>query len=91
MPKFVNLGLVELSLTPEQLKKVRDNDSVAYVEEVQMYHAYATPALSWGIDRINQASLPLDNNGSFKSGAASSTVDVYVIGKSLYLLFEFFL
>lgn len=62
---------------------MRNNDAVAYVEEVQKCTSLGTPALSWGIDRINQVSLPLDKDGSFKTGAGN--VNVYVFGKDAEL------
>lgn len=74
-------GIVGLTLTAEELLAVRNEPSVAFVEEVQIYQAlgYRREALSWGIDRINQVNRPLNWDSYFETG--SNVVDVYILGR----------
>ena len=53
--------------------------AVAYVEQDQVMSADATqsPVPSWGLDRIDQTSLPL--SGSYTYGATGAGVNVYII------------
>ena len=58
--------------------KMAANPSVAYVEQVSVVRAIQQSPATWGIDRIDQRNLPLDN--SYDPGAANGTgVTVYVI------------
>lgn len=69
-------------LTPSHLKRLRADKRVASVSQVQSYSVPKAPTLVstkyvWGLDRINQRQLPLDNSSTnLNSGAG---VNVYVI------------
>jgi subtilisin family serine protease len=63
----------------KQAKRLAADPSVDYVEQNQVFHADATQANppSWGLDRIDQRNLPLNNAYSYTSTGAG--VHVYVI------------
>jgi subtilisin family serine protease len=66
------------SLTPGQLTALRNNPNVELVEEDQVSLADATQSgATWGIDRIDQRSLPL--NGTYNYTATASTIRAYII------------
>lgn len=59
---------------PEQaLNGLRNNPNVAYIEADQT----VTADVTWGLDRIDQRQLPLDN--SYSPGANGSGVNAYII------------
>ncbi|MDY7227310.1 S8 family peptidase [Hyalangium rubrum] len=65
-------------LTPEQLKAVRANPNVEYVEEDAAVYSTATQSgATWGIDRIDQRARPL--SGTYTYTSTGSGVTVYVI------------
>ncbi|GAA4610815.1 S8 family peptidase [Saccharopolyspora hordei] len=67
-------------LTPEQLDAVRASDKVEGVSEsyrIQVEPAKTQAAESWGLDRIDQADLPLD--GDYSPNGSGSGVTAYVI------------
>lgn len=66
-------------LTTKALAKLQKNPKVAYIEKDQEMSINATqnPTPSWGIDRIDQAALPL--NSSYIYSADGSGVDAYII------------
>lgn len=69
-------GLYEL--TAEQAEKLRQNPSVAYVEKngiVRMNDTQTDP--TWGLDRVDQKSLPL--NRAYNYGSNAAQVNAYVI------------
>ncbi|MEM9456747.1 MAG: S8 family serine peptidase [Myxococcota bacterium] len=49
-------------LSEDELEQVRYEPGVAFIEEEQVFSASAVA--SWGLDRIDQATLPLDGNYS---------------------------
>jgi subtilisin family serine protease len=63
----------------EQIARIRSNPSVEYVEPVQIFQAIATqtPTPSWGLDRIDQRNLPLNNTFNYPTGG--SAVHIYII------------
>ncbi len=61
-------------LTPDQLASLRRHPGVRYVEEDQRMEAMSVP---WGLDRIDQLSLPLD--GVYQVNTVPSNVSAYVI------------
>lgn len=70
------------SLTPEQALEVSQQPGVVSVEPNQRMYAMGSvdsrgSAGSWGLDRIDQVSLPLDE--SFTAPSGGRGVDVYVI------------
>jgi subtilisin family serine protease len=69
-------------LTPAQSKRLRNDRRVASVSEVRSYSVPSAPALIstkyvWGLDRINQRQLPLDNASA--NTFSGTGVDVYVV------------
>jgi subtilisin family serine protease len=72
------------TLPPEALAEVRDDPEVDFVEDDRIATVESTqPNAPWGLDRIDQADLPLDGNYTTELvGAGEATgrgVDVYVI------------
>ncbi|WP_127360664.1 S8 family peptidase [Actinacidiphila soli] len=66
-------------LTATEAKRLAADPSVAYVEQDQVVHADATQSSApWGLDRIDQASLPLSGTYTYPNTAGSG-VTVYVI------------
>jgi subtilisin family serine protease len=64
---------------------IRANTSVEYVEPVQVYQAIATqnPTPSWGLDRVDQRTLPLNNSFTYPTGG--SAVHIYIIDTGIRL------
>jgi subtilisin family serine protease len=66
------------SLNAGQLNALRHQRDVDYIEEDQEVHADATEVgAPWGLDRVDQRSLPLD--GAFTYGRTGAGVTAYVI------------
>lgn len=63
-------------MSAAQAAAVAADPSVAYVEQDQEM-SVAETATSWGLDRIDQVSLPLDNSYSYSQ--TGSGVNVYII------------
>ncbi|MEW5916138.1 MAG: S8 family serine peptidase [Gemmatimonadota bacterium] len=65
------------------IARIRANPSVEYVEPVQVFSKIATqsPTPSWGLDRIDQVNLPLNNSFTYPTGGAA--VHVYIIDTGL--------
>ncbi len=66
------------------IEEFRKNPKVKYIEQNQLISAVVdqSPA-TWGLDRINQANLPLDNKYSYTTDG--STVDVYIFDTGIKL------
>jgi subtilisin family serine protease len=75
----------EARMSAGTAKKLAADASVAYVEQnhVVSLSATQTPTPSWGLDRIDQRNLPLDNSYTFPSTAAS--VHAYIIDTGIRL------
>lgn len=66
-------------LTPAAVEALRNDPRVAYIEQDQIAHAIATQTNppSWGLDRVDQHPLPLDNSYTYNQTGAG--VDAYCI------------
>lgn len=67
------------SMSPGQAEQLEADPSVAYVEQNRVMTATDTqsPVPSWGLDRIDQAELPLDD--SYTYGNSGAGVTAYII------------
>ena len=63
-------------MSAEVAAKIAADPSVAYVEQDQVM-TVTESAASWGLDRIDQSSLPLD--GSYSYSGTGANVNVYII------------
>jgi len=75
----------EVSMPEPAARRLAADPSVAYVQHNGIYHIASTetPTPSWGLDRTDQRSLPLDNAYTFPSIAAG--VKAYVIDTGIRL------
>ncbi len=66
-------------LSPSALNKLKNNPKVDFIEKDQAMssNALTVSTPSWGIDRIDQANLPLSN--SFTYTSSGTGVDAYII------------
>lgn len=66
-------------LTPAVVEALRNDPRVAYIEQDQIAHAVATQTNppSWGLDRVDQHPLPLDNSYTYNQTGVG--VDAYCI------------
>ena len=66
------------TLSPGAVEALRSDPDVAYIEQDQLMHADATQSgATWGIDRIDQRSLPL--SGTYTYAYVGSAVTAYII------------
>jgi serine protease len=71
-------GFVAKNVTPRGLKLIKADPRVAVVEQDQIMRARATQnGATWGLDRIDQADLPLNNTYNYDTTA--SNVHAYII------------
>ncbi|WP_307853498.1 S8 family peptidase [Kitasatospora sp. RG8] len=75
-------------MTPAQAQQVASDPAVASVEQDRTQHLDAAPeaaqaasVASWGLDRIDQRNLPLDN--SYTAPNTASNVTVYLVDSGL--------
>lgn len=64
------------------LKLIMNSDKVKYVEQNQIMELTETTT-SWGLDRIDQANLPLDK--TFRVTGTGEGIDVYIIDSGIML------
>jgi subtilisin family serine protease len=65
-------------LTPAELEAVRQDPKVAFVQQDERVSiAESQPGATWGIDRIDQRSLPL--SGTYDYTATGAGVSVYIV------------
>ncbi len=71
-------------LTPAGLAAVRARAEVSYVEQDQVMSIDATQSgATWGLDRIDQANLPL--NGTYVYNQTGAGVNVYIVDTGIKL------
>lgn len=72
-------------LSPSALSKLKNNAKVAFIEKDQVMSANASTVStpSWGIDRIDQLSLPLSNSFTYTSNGTG--VDAYIIDTGILI------
>lgn len=77
-------------MSGDQARELAKDPNVAYVEKDQIIHVSATTQASapWGLDRLDQASLPLDRSYSY-SGEGSG-VNAYVIDTGILMTHQEF-
>jgi len=75
----------EVSMSERDAKRLAADPSVAYVQQNGIYHVADTqsPTPSWGLDRIDQRNLPLNNAYTFPTAAIG--VKAYVIDTGIRL------
>ena len=73
-----------ITLTQDEAAALENNPLVDYVEEDGVMSISTTqPNATWGLDRIDQRSLPLDTNFNFTNTGAG--VDAYIIDTGIRL------
>lgn len=66
------------TMSKQDMQELLKDSRVAYIEQDQIMQAYDTqPNATWGLDRIDQANLPLDSNYTYD--VSGSGVSAYVI------------
>lgn len=71
-----------IDLNTAQAEKLSRDSRVAYVEKDQIIHLNALQEnVTWGLDRLDQASLPLDNKYNYTN--ANQQVNAYIIDTGL--------
>ena len=66
------------TMPPAVVEALRNDPSVAYIEQDQIAHAVVTqPNPTWGLDRIDQRNLPLSNSYTYDQTGAG--LDAYIL------------
>jgi subtilisin family serine protease len=78
------------SMSASEAKKLEADPSVAYVEQNRVMTATDTqsPVPSWGLDRIDQAELPLDDSYTYESSGTGVTA--YIVDTGILTTHEDF-
>ncbi|MGW0785656.1 S8 family peptidase [Streptomyces sp. NPDC002913] len=71
-----------LTATAAEARRIAADPSVAFVEQNRVEYADATQySATWGLDRIDQKSLPL--SGSYSYSATASNVTAYIVDSGI--------
>ena len=82
--KHVLHGFVLKNANPNRVAALANNPNIAFIEADQTVSLSATQSpATWGLDRIDQTSLPLNN--SYVYDTTASTVHAYVIDTGIRL------
>jgi len=76
--KWNNLNTISVTLPDRLAEKLLELDAVDYVEEDGVFYTQAVG--SWGLDRVDQRNLPLDNSYSAPRNGNGQTVYVVDTG-----------
>jgi subtilisin family serine protease len=78
------INALSVKVKHSEAARIRNNPKVLLVELDQPMYALDTqnPSPSWGLDRIDQRSLPL--NSTFTASAKGANVDVYIVDTGIY-------
>ena len=78
------LNGLSVRIKNSEVARLRNNPNVLSIEPDQQMFAVDTqsPTPSWGLDRIDQRSLPL--NSTFTATAQGSGVDTYIVDTGIY-------
>jgi len=78
------LNGLSVRIKNSELSRLRNNPNVLSIEPDQQMFAVDTqsPTPSWGLDRIDQRSLPL--NSTFTATAQGSGVDTYIVDTGIF-------
>lgn len=75
---YSHVGAFAATLTADELSQVRNDPDVAFVQENGTVSTQATQTgATWGLDRIDQADLPL--SGTYEYDATGAGVTAYII------------
>ena len=79
-----------VNLTAQEIEEVRKDPRVKYIEQDQVATAVAVtqPDATWGLDRLDQPSLPLNTTYTYNNNG--STVDAYIFDSGIKLDHEEF-
>ncbi|MHA8051626.1 S8 family peptidase [Aquirufa sp. ROCK-SH2] len=83
--KYALKGFAVSNLNSKAIEGIKKNPKVAYVEQDMEVFAVGTqsPTPSWGLDRVDQTSLPLNNTYNYTS--TGSGVKAYIIDTGIKL------
>ncbi|GAB4185039.1 MAG: hypothetical protein Tsb002_08450 [Wenzhouxiangellaceae bacterium] len=71
-------GFLMVDIDDHAAARLADDPAVAYIEANQIYSLAATQSpVTWGLDRIDQTALPLNNRYTYN--ATGSGVNVYIL------------
>jgi cerevisin len=85
MPRFLGFSA---RLTADELEEILDSELVEYVQQDAMAHALQSSQPnppSWGLPRVGQRNLPLDQSVYKYKSSAGEGVDVYILDTGIMI------